>query len=100
MKFKETEMVELKKSTSELKEAIISICAILNKRGKGRLYFGIENDGRVVGQQIGKSTVKDISKSISDHVDPKIYPDIKVQNISGKDCIITDFSGHEGLYSA
>lgn len=99
MKFKETEMVELKKSTSELKEAIISICAILNKRGKGRLYFGIENDGRVVGQQIGKSTVKDISKSISDHVDPKIYPDIKVQNISGKDCIIADFSGHEGLYS-
>ena len=65
MKFKETEMVELKKSTSELKEAIISICAILNQRAKGRLYFGIENDGRVVGQQIGKSTVKDISKSIS-----------------------------------
>ncbi|MFH0795882.1 MAG: RNA-binding domain-containing protein, partial [Candidatus Omnitrophota bacterium] len=50
MRYKETETVELKKSTSELKEAIISICAILNKHQKGNLYFGIKNDGAVVGQ--------------------------------------------------
>jgi hypothetical protein len=35
MKFKETETLELKKSTSELKEGVISIAAILNKHGKG-----------------------------------------------------------------
>jgi ATP-dependent DNA helicase RecG len=69
MKFKETENIELIKSTSELKEAIISISAILNKHGRGTVYLGIEDDGTVVGQQIGKSTVKDISKSISDHID-------------------------------
>jgi len=100
MKFKENETIELKKSTSELKEAIISISSILNKHGKGALYFGIEDYGKVVGQQIGKSTVKDISKSIADHIDPKIYPDIKVQKIIGKDCIVINFSGHENLYSA
>ena len=100
MRYKETEILELKKSTSELKEAIISICSILNKHGKGTVYFGIEDDGRVVGQQIGKSTVRDISKSISDHIDPKIYPDIRIQKIADKDCIVVDFIGHEGLYSA
>ena len=34
MKFKESETVELKKSTSELKEAVISIASILNKNQK------------------------------------------------------------------
>lgn len=43
--FEENELLELKKSTSELKEAIISIVAILNKHGAGELYFGIKNDG-------------------------------------------------------
>lgn len=100
MKYKETETVELKKSTSELKEAIISICAILNKYGKGTVYFGIKDDGKVVGQQIGKLTVRDISKSISDHIDPKIYPDINIQKITNKDCIVVGFTGHEPIYSA
>jgi len=100
MKIKETETVEFKRSTSELKEAIISIAAILNKHHKGELYFGIQDDGTVVGQQIGKSTLKDISKSMADHIDPKVYPDIEIQKMAGKDCIHVDFRGHEGLYSA
>lgn len=100
MLLKESEILELKKSTSELKEGIISIAAILNKHGKGILYFGINDDGSVIGQQTGKSTVKDISKSIADHIDPKIFPDITVQQIKGKNCIVIEFNGHEGLYSA
>jgi ATP-dependent DNA helicase RecG len=36
-KLKESEIVELKKSTSELKEGIISIAAILNKHQKGKI---------------------------------------------------------------
>jgi ATP-dependent DNA helicase RecG len=58
--FKETETLELKKSTSELKEAIISIAAILNKHRKGELYFGIRNDGSVIGQDIGEQTIRDV----------------------------------------
>ena len=37
----ETETIEYKKSTGELKEAIISIASILNKHKKGVLYFFI-----------------------------------------------------------
>ena len=39
---KESETVEFKRTTSELKEAIISIVGILNKHGSGELYFGIK----------------------------------------------------------
>ena len=42
MKLRESETLELKRSTSELKEAVISIGAILNKHGRGTVYFGVE----------------------------------------------------------
>ena len=37
---RETETREFKRSTSELKEAVISIAAMLNKHGAGELFFG------------------------------------------------------------
>ena len=52
MKFIESETLELKKSTSEIKEAVISISSILNKHQHGELYFGIKNSGDVTGQNI------------------------------------------------
>ena len=42
--FIETEVVELKKSLSQLKEGIISLSAMLNKSNKGRVYFGLRDD--------------------------------------------------------
>lgn len=48
MNIKESETIELKRSTSELKEGVISICATLNKHHEGKLYFGISNDGYLV----------------------------------------------------
>ncbi len=98
--FQENETVELKKSTSELKEAIISIVAILNKHQKGELYFGVKNDGTAVGQDIGENTIRDISKTIADNIEPKIYPKINKININGKTCVHVDFSGNNLPYYA
>ena len=39
----ETEWVEFKKTTGELSEGIISLASMLNKTGKGILYFGLRN---------------------------------------------------------
>lgn len=36
----ETETVEFKKTTGELKEGMISIASMLNKSGRGILYSG------------------------------------------------------------
>ncbi|AKB74105.1 ATP-dependent DNA helicase [Methanosarcina lacustris Z-7289] len=48
-KLKESETLELKKSTAQLKPAVISIVAMLNKHQEGKLYFGVRDDGSIVG---------------------------------------------------
>ena len=96
----ETETLEFKKTTGELKEAVVSIAAILNKHQKGELYFGIRPDGTPVGQQISEKTLREISQEIANHVEPRIYPEISMVNIDGKDCIHVSFEGHNAPYFA
>ena len=47
----ESETIEFKKSTSELHDGIISLSAMLNKHGEGTVYFGVKNNGDIVGQK-------------------------------------------------
>ena len=68
---KETEQVEFKLTTGEKKEAMEAISAILNKHTKGTLYFGIDDNGFVKGQQISDNTKKDISRIITESIEPK-----------------------------
>src|SRR3972149_2691628 len=100
MKFIESETLELKKSTSEIKEAIISIVSILNKHQHGELFFGIKNNGAVAGQNITEKTIRDVSKSFADHIEPKIYPHINRFVIDGKTCIKVRFKGNDIPYFA
>jgi len=97
---RETETIEYKKSTGELREGIISIVAMLNKHNGGELYFGIRNDGVAVGQAISDKTLRDLSQSIANHVEPQIYPDISNVVISNKDCIRVVFEGKNVPYYA
>lgn len=100
MILKESETLELKKSTSELKEAIISTVSILNKHQKGTLYFGIKNNGEIVGQDVSENTLRKISRVISDNVEPKIYPKISEIILDQRQCIKVEFSGYEAPYFA
>ena len=93
---KESETVEFKRSTSELKEAIISMVAILNKHGKGTVYFGMRNDGTVIGQTVTEKTLRDVSRAVSEHIEPRIYPRIERMG----DCIMLTFEGNEQPYFA
>ncbi len=97
---KESETLELKKSTSELKEGIISISAILNKHQKGELYFGIDRDGMVIGQTVTENTIREISKTISDNLEPKLFPKINEVILEGKSSIHVEFSGEDVSYYA
>ena len=100
MRYKESETVELKKSTSELKEAVISIVAMLNKHGKGMIYFGIKDDGTIIGQQTGKETLRDVAQLIAERIEPKIFPRIKTISIHGKICVAIKFEGAQSPYFA
>lgn len=50
----ESETIELRKSLAELKEGIISLSSMLNKNNHGEVYFGINDEGRILGINIGK----------------------------------------------
>ena len=96
---KESETVEFKLTTAEKKEAAESIVAILNKHCKGTIYFGVDDSGFIKGQQISDSTKKDISRIISETVQPKISPTIDTLVIDGKEIIRVSFSGYNRPYS-
>lgn len=98
---KESETVEFKKSTSELKEGVISLASMLNKSGRGTLYFGVINDGEVVGQQIGKDTERTISDAIHNFIEPCIIPAIETKTTpEGLEYIEVKVEGMDSPYSA
>lgn len=96
----ETEWVEFKKTTGELREGIISLASMLNKNGKGILYFGVRNDGEVVGQQIGDRTMREISQGIANAIKPQIIPTIITELCDEKNIIKVTVNGEEKPYSA
>lgn len=97
---KETETLEFKKSTGEVKAAMDDICAILNKHGEGKLIFGIKPNGDVSGQEIGSETLDDVAKTIKEAIEPTIYPSIYEEEIDNKKCIVVEFKGKERPYSS
>jgi ATP-dependent DNA helicase RecG len=74
--------------------------AMLNKHGGGELYFGIRNDGAPVGMDISEKTLRDISQAIGNHVEQKIYPQIKEVYADEKSCVHITFSGDDAPYFA
>ena len=98
---KETEVLEFKKTTGELKEACISAVAMLNKHNCGEIYFGIRNDGEVLGQQVTEKTLRDVSQAFSNHIEPKIFPTIREAYLDNtKHCIHITFEGENVPYYA
>lgn len=97
---KETETIEYKKSSSELKEGIVSAVAMLNKHNRGELYFGVRNDGLAVGQDVSEKTLRDISQAISNHIEPQVFPNIKEVVFDDKACIHIAFEGNNVPYFA
>ena len=100
METRESETIEFKKSTTQLKEAVISICAMLNKHEKGTVYFGIKDDGSVCGQEIGKKTTSDISHEIRNNLKPLPVIDISTIKVEDKDVIVIKANGDDTPYSA
>lgn len=98
---KETEYTEFKKSTAETREGIISITSMLNKHGKGELYFGVKDNGDVIGQDIGKDTERKLSQDIAANIRPSVWYETAVKYADdGKSFIEVSFHGEAAPYSA
>ena len=97
---REDEHQEFKRSTSEMAEAMEAIGAMLNNSGKAQVFFGVDDNGDVIGQPIGKNTLKDISRSIRESIEPSIIARITVLTSSdGMEYISVEVQGTARPYS-
>ncbi|MFY9341957.1 MAG: RNA-binding domain-containing protein [Planctomycetota bacterium] len=71
----ESETLEFKRTTGERRDAMRTLCAMLNHRG-GCVVFGVEPDHRVIGQDVSDHTLVDIAQELKE-IDPPVYPSIE-----------------------
>lgn len=86
---KEKENIEFKKSVGEWKEIVETVCAFANTEG-GKIYVGVLPSGKIIGINVGKDTIEDITNKIITNTDPKIYPKISTEKIDNKDVIVIE----------
>lgn len=60
----------------------------LLRRRAGRLYIGVSDKGNVVGVQIGKGTLEDLSNKIAQNTVPKLIPAVTTHQMQGKTVIL------------
>ena len=58
----ESDTLEFKKTTNERREAVKTLCAMLNHRG-GRVLFGVNASGTVLGQQVSDRTLEELAQT-------------------------------------
>lgn len=98
---RETETIEFKKSTAEKDSGIISIASILNKHGRGILYFGVLGSGDVCGMDVGRDTFRSLSRDIASSIKPSCWYEINERKtVDGLSFIEVQFSGENSPYSA
>lgn len=78
--------LELKTSTNLKQEIGQTVSAFANTSG-GVILVGISPDGDIVGVNIGKKTVEDLANWIKENTYPRIYPQMLIHNVDGKDII-------------
>jgi len=75
----ESETLEFKKSTGQRTEAAKTLCAMLNGQG-GRVIFGVNNRGEVVGQKVSTKTHEELANEFR-KIDPQVTPTIETVDI-------------------
>ncbi len=97
----ESETIEFKKSISEINDGVVSLSAMLNKHGEGTVYFGIKNNGDIIGQKdLNENTLRDVSRKIAEGIKPQIIPHISLELIQDKKIIKVFAKGNNVPYSA
>lgn len=91
----ESETLEFKRSTGELRSGMQALTALLNHRG-GRVLFGVEPDGCVVGQHVSDQTLRDIAAEVG-QVEPPAFPAVERMPLGdGREVLVLSVSQGAG----
>ena len=72
----ENESREFKETLTQLDNGLKSLTAMLNRHGRGCVFFGVRDNGDVIGTTVGKDTPNKIRHRISELIQPKVVADI------------------------
>lgn len=87
----ERQNVEFKKSLSESKEALKSLCAMINSDlAVGTVFFGIDQDGTPCGIEPGNldTAQKSLSQKVRGNFDPRPIVHIQLEEYAGKQILV------------
>ena len=87
----ESETLEFKATTGTRREAVRTICAMLNQQG-GQVLFGVTPEGRAIGQQVSERTIEELSAEIA-RIEPPAFPAVeRVRLADGREVVIVSVS--------
>lgn len=95
----ESQCIEFKKSTSQLKAAAETVCAFLNSKG-GIVLIGVDGKGQLIGLNVSDNTHQEIARELK-KIEPKPQVEVHYVNIGGDKKIIAMevSSGHHVPYA-
>lgn len=64
------------------------------------MYFGVKQDGTVIGQIVTEESLREVSQKIKNFIEPRIYPEVRKVVLDGRECIHVKFSGDQIPYFA
>lgn len=98
MNWQESETLEFKESLNELSseygkstDGIASVVAFANKNG-GSIYFGVKNDGTVLGLTVTEKTLRDVANIITSSTDPPLIAEVRIEDIEGRTVLLVAVS--------
>jgi ATP-dependent DNA helicase RecG len=82
----ESDHLEFKISTSQLKSAFETVCAFLNLKG-GFILFGVKNNGELIGQNVSDNTKQELANEFR-KIEPNVFIDIHYLHLNNEKQII------------
>ena len=95
----ESETLEFKKTTANLHAAMETVCAFLNSDHGGKVLIGVNNDGKIIGQEVNDSHFQQIAAETR-KIEPRTNIDIEYVTIKDnhKVIILSVDSGNSAPY--
>lgn len=86
VRFRDSESVKTVRSIDYVIKSLEDICAFANS-GKGTVYYGVNDDGFVVGDQEYLRKPKKLMTAVFLHITPPLFPLVQVKKFDNRDVV-------------
>ena len=91
--------VEFVDGMGNLRDAVRSMTAMLNRFNRCKVYIGVSDDGGVIGSGYGEAEVSEVESLIATSMNNRPHAEVSVHNVGERCYILVDAEGYETPYS-